>query len=212
MCSLAGGARADQPGVPDDRAAQHAAPPGSRRQTCFTGLQGIGDSVCTTNPTFGRGLSLALWGAADLIDVIGKHDEWAEQTIAMDERTAEHVAPYYEEQAAVDSARLATLRHAILGGPAPPPPPLDSDRISFTQLRVAASFDPTAFRAFWKLMFMLCQPDDVYRDPHIVARTQDALRSRGMDVLQPRGHLDPGITQPTRQQILAALATQLTSI
>ena len=113
-----------------------------------TGLQGIGDSVCTTNPTFGRGLSLALWGAADLIDVIGKHDEWAEQTIAMDERTAEHVAPYYEEQAAVDSARLATLRHAILGGPAPPPPPLDSDR-SLHALRVAASFDPTAFRAFW---------------------------------------------------------------
>ena len=134
-----------------------------------TGLQGIGDSVCTTNPTFGRGLSLAMWGAADLVDVIGKHDDWAEQTIAMDERTAEHVVPYYEEQAAVDSGRLATMRHAILGDPAPPPPPLHPDRISFTQLRVAASFDPTAFRAFWKLMSMLCQPDDVYRDPHIVA-------------------------------------------
>ena len=61
--------------------------------------------MCTTNPTFGRGLSLAMWGAADLVDVIGKHDDWAEQTIAMDERTAEHVAPYYKEQAAVDSAR-----------------------------------------------------------------------------------------------------------
>ena len=174
-----------------------------------TGLHGIGDSVCTTNPTFGRGLSLAVWGAADLVDVIGKHDDPAEQTIAMDERAAEHIVPYYEEQAAVDSARLATLRHAVLGGPAPPPPPLRSDRISFTQLRVAASVDPTAFRAFWKLMFMLCQPDDVYRDPHIVARTQDALRSRGMDVLQPRGHLDPGIAQPTRQQVLAALAAGL---
>ncbi len=178
-----------------------------------TGLQGIGDSVCTTNPTFGRGLSLAMWGAADLVDVIGTHDgDWAGQAVEMDDRIAWHVAPYYEEQAAVDSARLATLRHAILGGPAPPPPPPESDRIGFTQLRVAASFDPTAFRAFWKLMFMLCQPDDVYRDPHIVACTQDALRSRGMDVLQPRGHLDPGIAQPTRQQILAALATQSTSI
>lgn len=61
-------------------------------------------------------------------------------------------------------------------------------------------------------MFMLCQPGDVYRDPRIVACTQDALRSRGMDVLQPRGHLDPGIAQPTRQQILAALATQPASI
>ena len=174
-----------------------------------TGLHGVGDSVCTTNPTFGRGLSLALWGAADLVDVIGKHEgDLAGQAVEMDERIGAHIAPYYEEQAAVDSARLATLRHAILGDPAPPPPPLDSDRVSFTQLRVAASFDPAAFRAFWKLMFMLVQPDDVYRDPHIVARVQDALRSRGIDVLQPRGHLDPGIGQPSRQQVRAALATQ----
>ena len=173
-----------------------------------TGLQGIGDSVCTTNPTFGRGLSLAMWGAADLVDVIGKHKgDWAGQAVEMDERIAAHIAPYYEEQAVVDSARLATLRHAILGDPAPPPP-LDSDRVSFTQLRVAASFDPAAFRAFWKLMFMLCPPDDVYRDPRIVTRVHDALRSRGMDALQPRGHLDPGISQPTRQQVLAALGTQ----
>ena len=91
--------------------------------------------------------------------------------------------------------------------PAPSAPPLDSGRVSFTQLRVAASFDPAVFRAFWKLMFMLCQPDDVYRDPHIVASVQVALRSRDIDVLQPRGHLDPGIGQPSRQQVLAALAT-----
>ena len=38
-----------------------------------TGLHAVGDSVCTTNPTFGRGLSLAMWGAADLTDVIDKH-------------------------------------------------------------------------------------------------------------------------------------------
>ena len=35
-----------------------------------TGLHAIGDSVCTTNPTLGRGLSLALSGAADLLDTI----------------------------------------------------------------------------------------------------------------------------------------------
>jgi hypothetical protein len=56
-------------------------------------------------------------------------------------------------------------------------------------------------------MFMLCQPDDVYRDPHLVARAEDALRSRGIDVLQPGGQPDQGIGQPTRQQVLAALAT-----
>jgi 2-polyprenyl-6-methoxyphenol hydroxylase-like FAD-dependent oxidoreductase len=38
-----------------------------------TGLHAIGDSVCTTNPTLGRGLALALSGAADLVDTIGRH-------------------------------------------------------------------------------------------------------------------------------------------
>jgi hypothetical protein len=79
----------------------------------------------------------------------------------LDQRIGEHVAPHYHEQAAVDSARLATLRHAVFGEAAPTPSPLDSERITFTQLRVAASFDATAFRAFLSLMFMLNQPDDV---------------------------------------------------
>ena len=127
-----------------------------------TGLHAVGDSVCTTNPTFGRGLSLAMWGAVDLSDVIDKHaDNPTDQAVALDHRIAEHVAPYDEEQAAVDAARLTTLRHTVYGGPVPPAPPFDSEQITFTQRRVAASYDPTAFRAFWKLMFMLSLPDDV---------------------------------------------------
>lgn len=38
-----------------------------------TGLHAIGDSVCTTNPTLGRGLAMALSGAADLADTIGEN-------------------------------------------------------------------------------------------------------------------------------------------
>jgi hypothetical protein len=181
-----------------------------------TGLHAIGDSVCTTNPTFGRGLSLAMWAAADLVDIIDKDpDDWTEQALVLDGRIAEHVAPYYHEQAAVDSGRLAVLRHTILGHSAPAPPPLDPDRITFTQLRAAASFDATAFRAFWKLMFMLSQPDDVYRDPHIVAHVHHALNNQGREspsarlalVGSERGHVDPQVVQPTHEQLLTALAT-----
>jgi 2-polyprenyl-6-methoxyphenol hydroxylase-like FAD-dependent oxidoreductase len=171
-----------------------------------TGLHAVGDSVCTTNPTFGRGLSLAMWGAADLVEVIDQYkDAWNEQAIALDARIADHLVPYYHEQAAVDAARLATLRHTILGEPAPPTPTADPDRITFTQLRVAASYDPTAFRAFWKLMFMLARPDNIYRDPHVVDRTQEVLKFQGFDVLQPRGHFDPLVASPTREQLLSAL-------
>ena len=57
-----------------------------------TGLHAIGDSVCTTNPTLGRGLALALSGAADLADTIGKHAaDPAAQALALDRLVGAHV-------------------------------------------------------------------------------------------------------------------------
>ena len=116
-----------------------------------TGLHAIGDSVCTTNPTFGRGLSLALSGACDLVDTLGKHpDDPIAQALVLDEHLDDHVAPYYQDQATIDSARLAMLRHVIFGAPSPAPPPEPRDRVTYAQLRTAAASDPVAFRAFWK--------------------------------------------------------------
>ena len=58
-------------------------------------------------------------------------------------------------------------------------------------------FDATVFRAFWRVMGMLAQPDDVYTDPDVVARTQDVLRSL---------YTAPTTTQPTRAELETALA------
>jgi 2-polyprenyl-6-methoxyphenol hydroxylase-like FAD-dependent oxidoreductase len=165
-----------------------------------TGLHAIGDSVCTTNPTLGRGLGLAVSGAADLLDALGKHaDRWTALALALDGLVADHVVPFYEDQAAIDCARLAVLRHNIFGAPPPPQPPATSSRVNFDQLRTAAKFDPTVFRAFWKIMGMICRPDDVYTDPNVVASTREVLRQRGCS---------PLMAQPTREQLLAALATK----
>ena len=163
-----------------------------------TGLHAIGDSVCTTNPTLGRGLSLALSGAADLLEVISRHgDDWTGQALALDGLVADHVVPFYEDQAVIDRARLAMLRHTIFGAPVPEPPPAGAGRVTYAQLRAAAPFDPTAFRAFWKINGMICRPGDVYTDPRVVACTQEVLRQRGSG---------PPVAQPTRDQLLAALA------
>lgn len=165
-----------------------------------TGLHAVGDSVCTTNPTLGRGMSLAVLGAADLVDTIDEHgDDWTAQALALDDAVADHVVPFYEDQAAIDSARLAMLRHTIFDAPAPDPPPVDSSRVTYAQLRTAAQYDPTAFRGFWKIQSMVRQPDDVYTDPRVVASTQAVLR-----------HNASGLptAQPTRQQLLAALTGQ----
>jgi 2-polyprenyl-6-methoxyphenol hydroxylase-like FAD-dependent oxidoreductase len=160
-----------------------------------TGLHAIGDSVCTTNPALGRGLALALSGAADLADAIGEHAaDPAAQALALDRLASAHVVPFYQDQAAIDAARLAMMRHAIFG--APPPPAEAPGRVTYSQLRVAASYDPAAFRAFWKINAMVCPPGEVYTDPDVVARTRETLRQHGTA---------PPVAQPTREQLLTAL-------
>jgi len=140
----------------------------------ITGLLPVGDAVCTTNPTFGRGLSLGAWGAADLVDVLTEHpDDPARQSVALDERIADHVAPYYGDQAKVDSARLAMMRHSVFDSPLPFPSAQDTE-LTFPALRAAAMVNETAFRAFWALMGMLRRPDDVYSDPALAAAVDQA--------------------------------------
>ena len=162
-----------------------------------TGLHAIGDSVCTTNPTLGRGLALALTNAADLADTVSKHPgDPAAQALAMDRLVGEHVLPFYQDQAAVDAARLAIMRHTIYGAPEPQLPETPG-RVSYPQLRAAASYDPAAFRAFWKINGMVCPPEQVYTDPGVVAATQRTLSHYGTA---------PPVTQPTRDQLNTALA------
>jgi 2-polyprenyl-6-methoxyphenol hydroxylase-like FAD-dependent oxidoreductase len=161
-----------------------------------TGLAAIGDSVCTTNPTFGRGLGVALWGAVDLREIIDAHlDDWTTLALAADERLADHVVPFYEDQAVTDAARLAILRHRIFDAPAPVSP-ATNDRVTYPQLRTASRLDPTAFRAMWSVMGMLRRPEDIYTDPLVVERTQQALREHGGGT---------SLKSPPSEQLLAAL-------
>ncbi|HEU0240860.1 MAG TPA: tryptophan 7-halogenase [Micromonosporaceae bacterium] len=163
------------------------------------GLHAIGDTVCTTNPTLGRGLSLALREAADLVDELANgYDQPADLARVLHERVERQVAPFYDDQAAIDAQRLAELRHRIFD--APPPSTLDApDRVTYAQLRNAAPFDPAVFRAFWKVMGMVCRPETVYTDPEIVVRTHEAIRTHGAG---------PPIAQPSRADVLAALGSQ----
>lgn len=160
------------------------------------GLHALGDAVCTTNPTFGRGLSMTLRGAVDLADMLAAHpDDPYAQVVAMDDAVTAHLAPWFADQAAVDAARLAALRHAVLGAARPVPPVPDPDRLGFAELRPAAQVDPEAFRAFWRLMGMVGTPSDVYGDPALVARVRAVLA----DGLPPR------MSQPTRAELETAL-------
>ena len=119
----------------------------------------------------------------------------AAQALALDCLVATHVALFYQDQAAIDAARLAMMRHTIFGEPAPAPPAAAAG-VSYPQLRVAGCCDPVAFRAFWAINGMTCPPGEVYTDPRVVACTREALGRHGSD---------PPVAQPTRAQLLAAL-------
>jgi len=91
--------------------------------------------------------------------------------------------------------RLAILRHTALGAPAPPPAPHEEGRVGMAELGAAAPHDPHAFRAFWTVMGMLALPEDVYRDPDVVAHV------RRVTAAGP-----PRPAQPTHEELTAALA------
>lgn len=162
-----------------------------------TGFHALGDSVCTTNPTLGRGLSFALWEALKLRDILRDFsDDWSTQALSMDAFVGENIAPFYEEQAAVDAVRMAMLRHAIVGAPMPDGPISHADRVTYGEVRTAAQFDPDAFRALWRIHAMAQKPLEVYTDPEVVASTRTAL-------VKNRESLSGA--QPTREELLAAL-------
>ncbi len=162
-----------------------------------TGLHALGDSVCTTNPTLGRGLSLALWEAVRLRDVLHESGEdWMAQSIAMNAFVGEHIAPFYEEQATVDGSRMAMLRYNIFGAAAPERVPCVSERVTYAEVRTAAQFDPTAFRALWRIHGMVQKPLEVYNDPEVVTCTREALTRNGNRL---------AMAQPTREVLEAAL-------
>jgi len=161
------------------------------------GLHAIGDAVCTTNPTLGRGVSLALWSAVDLATVTrAPETNQAATAQALDDLVGAHVVPYFDDQADIDAARLEVLRHKVLGAPPPPRRAATPERVTYAELRAAAMVDPTAYRGFWKVNGMTCRPDEVYTDPEVVASTRDVLAD-------PDSR--PSAPQPTREQLDAAL-------
>ncbi len=164
-----------------------------------TGLLAVGDAVCTTNPTFGRGLGVVLRTVIDLADTLAAEpDDPYAQALAMDQAVSEHVAPWFADQAETDAARLAMLRHTVFGAPPPAAPPLApaTERVTFAQLRVAAQVDPVAFRAVVRTMGMVGRPSDIYEDPDVVARVQAVLADG----------TPPTMLQPTRDELEAALS------
>ncbi|MDQ3403063.1 MAG: NAD-binding protein [Actinomycetota bacterium] len=137
------------------------------------GFYGIGDSVCTTNPSYGRGISLGLKHAYLLADLLDEHPEVGQkQASEYAERTEKLLRPWWEEAVMNDRGR-AGLWEATVQGRRPQRPP--SDQVNFGIAVAASTKDQEVWRRVANVMMMLKTPDTLYADEDIKQRIGRAL-------------------------------------
>lgn len=138
-----------------------------------TGLAAVGDSVCTTNPAYGRGVSLGLRHGFLLADLLAEHPRVdQDQAAEFVARTRELVTPWFEEARANDRGRAA-LWEATVRGEDPPRPP--EDVVTFGLAVAASTRDEHVWRRVANVMMMLSPPSSLYADDDMRHRIGRAL-------------------------------------
>lgn len=131
------------------------------------GLHQVGDSLALTNPTRGRGISMALMSAGRLTDVLSSTSGAEDAALAFEEWRRRTLLVHYRECALTDSVASAQLRAALEGRAVPSNVPdlelPEGHPITPHDLERAAGLDPELFRVATRAAVML---DD---DRHVEA-------------------------------------------
>jgi 2-polyprenyl-6-methoxyphenol hydroxylase-like FAD-dependent oxidoreductase len=160
------------------------------------GVLPVGDSLCTTNPQYGWGASMALTYAFAAVDAIDGHDgDLESMALAYDAAVAPEADAVYRESAASDRYRLYQWR----GQSVPADDAEEMDRQELIALGVlrGATRDPVLGRAFLRRSNLIQRPDETFDDPEVLERAS-AMRERSI----AKG----AVGGPTRADLLAALA------
>jgi 2-polyprenyl-6-methoxyphenol hydroxylase-like FAD-dependent oxidoreductase len=151
------------------------------------GLVHLGDAVCTTNPTAGRGIALALRQSRSLVRLLGAHPGDVEAaTLAFDAWCAEHVRPWYDDHVYWD----ADLLRRWAGGDVDVTRPLPSDLI----LEAATKADKSLLEVAGPYMAMEVLPS---------ALTRIEPRARA---IYARGWRPPPHEGPSRDDLAGMIA------
>jgi 2-polyprenyl-6-methoxyphenol hydroxylase-like FAD-dependent oxidoreductase len=133
----------------------------------------VGDATCTTNPAYGRGVSLALAHAYQLADIIqAAPDVGAEQAREFARATERLLTPWFQEAVQNDRGRAGLWRATLSGEQPPTPPP---GVVPFGAVVQAAAVDPVVWRRLVRVMMSLDPPSTVYGDDDTRARVREAL-------------------------------------
>jgi len=151
------------------------------------GLLGVGDAVCTTNPSHSRGATLALESALACAQAVLAHgSDQVAVSAAADAAQQDLLAPWFHDSVAQDDARLSRWRpdgHQPAGvSPAP-------DAVSNADAYLAAQRVPEVWAEVTALHNLLRRPSDVLAHPGIVRRVREVLDGQWRPVpLEAPGH------------------------
>jgi len=129
-----------------------------------TGLLPVADAWACTNPSRGRGVSIGIWHAQRLRDLLRSSiGEPKALSAEWDAITETEFAPWYKSQVEMDRARVAEIIALREGRELPVrnDPQAQMTRAFFT----AMAYDPDVFRAFLEVMGCLATPQEVMSRP-----------------------------------------------
>jgi 2-polyprenyl-6-methoxyphenol hydroxylase-like FAD-dependent oxidoreductase len=161
-----------------------------------TGIVAVADAWACTNPSLGRGVSLALMHAICLRDLLREVSPAEPHKLAWrwDEVTETTVTPFYRSTLAYDRHRLGELDADRQGRRYETDDPNWAITRAFAK---AAQADPDVLRGFLDIMSLFTLPEDALGVPGLFERVLEL----GGDGSEPT--LAPG---PERAELLAVLA------
>ena len=156
------------------------------------GLILVGDSALHTNPTAGRGVSLAFAQAQHLATTLDKATDPLSYAAAFDAWTDANIGAWYGPQAQADASLARRMQAALDGKPSPPPEPMERLRLAIFN---ASRTDAQVALPLRRMIHLLALPKDVIGN--------EAIRAALNALLAARPELTARAAGPTREEIAA---------
>jgi 2-polyprenyl-6-methoxyphenol hydroxylase-like FAD-dependent oxidoreductase len=136
------------------------------------GMVSLADAVVCTNPTWGRGVALAMANAAALVDVVGEFEEPATMSREFNHIAVAQLEPWYHDTVFLDAEVNARWSRQPDGADDAGSSPWT---VSLTDALAATRVDPVVSVAWARYRNLLDPPSAFWDDEHIVERVRAAI-------------------------------------
>ncbi len=156
----------------------------------------VGDSVCQTDPTMGRGLPQALWHAVALAEAAGRFSANVDDvTAAYSESVAAPTRAVFEDVAEVSAARLSRWHGESTSD--------DRQLVRMAMLN-AAHTDPWLWRKVTRYEQFLSPPETVFGDPQVLAAARRVTSAQSPRLAPDRADMVTLLRNATREPTASA--------